>query len=84
MELKLDIPDQVAEELSANGDLARVALEALALEGYREENLTLVQVSELLGLSRVQTEDFLGRHGVSLARITESDLDREGEILKVF
>lgn len=78
MEIILRIPDDVAQRLSAaGGDVSRRALEALALEGYREEALSLYQVSEMLGFSRSETEDFLGRHNVSLANITEADLDRE-------
>ena len=81
MEVTLRIPDGVAARLAAaRGDLSRQALEALALEGYREQALTLYEVSEMLGLSRVQTEDFLGRHQVALAPIQESDLDREASI----
>jgi len=81
MEVTLHIPDDVAKRLSASGgDVSRRALEALALEGYREQALTLYQVSEMLGLSRVQTEDFLGRHQVPLAVIDEADLDREAAL----
>lgn len=81
MEVKLRIPDGVAARLAASGgDLSRQALEALALEGYRDQALTLYEVSEMLGLSRVQTEDFLGQRRVALAPITESDLDREAAI----
>jgi hypothetical protein len=60
MEVTLRIPDDVAKSLSASADdvFGRV-LEALALEGYREQTLTLYPVSEMLGLSRVETEDFL-------------------------
>ncbi len=39
--------------------------------------LTLFQVSEMLGLSRVETEDFLGHHHVPLSPLGEADLDRE-------
>jgi predicted HTH domain antitoxin len=78
MEVTLRIPDDVAERLlAAGGDVPRRALEALALEGYREQTLTLYQVSEMLGLSRVETEDFLGRHHVPLAVMDDADLDRE-------
>ena len=81
MEVTLHIPDEIAKRLSAaGGDVSRRALEAVALEGYREQALTLYQVSEMLGLSRVETEDFLGRHHVSLAAIAESDLDREAAL----
>ena len=63
MEVTLHIPDDVAKRLSAGGgDVSRRALEAVALEGYRDQTLTLYQVSDMLGFSRVETEDFLGRH----------------------
>jgi predicted HTH domain antitoxin len=83
MELILRIPDDVAERLAiAGGDVSRRALEALALEGYREQALTLYQISEMLGLSRVETEDFLGRHNVPLAKIGAADLDREAALFE--
>ena len=50
--------------------------------GYREQTLTLYQVSEMLGLSRIETEDFLGRHHVPLAVIEKGDLDREAALFE--
>jgi len=83
MEITLSIPDDVAKRLSATGDdLSRRALEALALEGYRDQTLTLYQISEMLGLSRVETEDFLGRRHVPLSEISEADLDREAAVFE--
>ena len=82
MEVTLHIPDDIAKRLAAGGDVSRRALEAVALEGYREQTLTLYRVSELLGLSRVQTEDFLGQHHVPLAVINEADLDREAALFE--
>ena len=83
MEVTLHIPDDIAKRLSAaGGDVSRRALEAVALEGYREQTLTLYQVSEMLGLSRVETEDFLGQHHVPLAVIQETDLDREAALFE--
>jgi predicted HTH domain antitoxin len=81
MEVTLHIPDDVAQRLFAAGsDVSRRALEALALEGYRDQTLTLYQVSEMLGLSRVETEDFLGQHHVPLSAIGAADLDREAAV----
>jgi predicted HTH domain antitoxin len=81
MEVTLYIPDEIAKQLSATGaEMSRRALEAIALEGYRQQALTLYQVSEMLGLSRVETEDFLGRHRVPLALIDETDLNREAAL----
>ena len=82
MEVTLHIPDEIARRLAAGGDVSRRAMEALALEGYREQTLTLLQVSEMLGLSRVETEDFLGQHHVPLSVIGEADLDREAAVFE--
>ena len=40
------------------------------------------QVAELLGLSRIETEDFLGRHQVALADVTEAAMDREAAVFE--
>jgi predicted HTH domain antitoxin len=76
-------PDDIAKRLSAAGrDVSRRALEAIALEGYREHTLTLYQISEMLGLSRAETEDFLGQHHIPLAVIDEAELDREAALFE--
>jgi predicted HTH domain antitoxin len=62
--------------------LSRRALEAITLEGYREQTLTLYQISEILGLSRVETEDFLGQHHIPHAVIDEAELDREAALFE--
>lgn len=83
MDVTLHIPDHVAERFgAAEGDISRRILEALALEGYRDQTLTLYQVSEMLSLSRIETEDFLGRHQIPLSVIGEADLDREAVIFE--
>lgn len=82
MEFTLHLPDDVAQRLAAGGDVSRRALEALALQGYRDQALTLYQVSEMLGLTRVETEDFWGQHDVPLSAIAEADLDREAALFE--
>jgi len=65
MEVRMNIPDDIAEQLQPNGgDVSRLALEALALEGYRKEALSLGEVAELLGLSVYEADGFLKEHGV--------------------
>jgi hypothetical protein len=54
----------------------------LQLEGYPDQTLTLYQISEMLGLSRGETEDFLGRRQVPLSEINEADLDREAAVFE--
>lgn len=58
-------------------------LEALAVEGYRQEILTQLQVGKLLGLASVETEDFLARH-VNLDRHDLEELNREFNTLQEY
>ena len=78
MEITLKIPDELAKQVASEGkDPARVALEALALEGYRAELLSESEVRQMLGLeTRVQVHAFLKEHGIHL-HYDLSDLDRD-------
>ena len=78
MEIILKIPDELARQVASEGkDPARVALEALALEGYRAERLSESAVRQMLGFeSRIQVHAFLKEHGVHL-HYDLSDLDRD-------
>ena len=63
MEITLTLPDEL--NTASFGDPSRIALEALAVEGYRSGVLSSFQVRQMLGHeSRWETEDFLGEHGV--------------------
>jgi len=64
MEITLTIPDKLAAEIAENSaDIPRLALEALAVEGYRTGRLSAYEVRQLLGHeSRWETETFLSAH----------------------
>jgi predicted HTH domain antitoxin len=65
--ITLTLPADIAAHLAAQGDLSRAALEGLALEAYREGNLTSGQIQRLLGFrTRIQVHAFLKEHGVFL------------------
>ena len=68
MRVTFDIPDDIAAALTAGGrDLSRIALEALALEGYRTGKLTESHVRRMLGFRvRIQVHQFLKDHDVPL------------------
>jgi hypothetical protein len=60
MEVPLHIPDDIAKRLSAaGGDVSRHALEAVALEGYRDQTLTLYQVRKCSGSLALRRKIFL-------------------------
>ncbi len=84
MVLTLELPDSIAQALSAPGgeDLSRKALEALAVEGFREKKLSQYQVAQLLKLSRIEAEDLLARH-VDLYDYDPSELQEEAARLVI-
>jgi len=61
MQITLDIPDDLVDALSAPGrDPARAALEAIALEAYRQRRLSGYQLRVLLDIaSRYELDSFL-------------------------
>jgi hypothetical protein len=66
MQLTLEIPDDLAPPLLPPGrDPVRVAIEAIALEAYRERRLTGYQLRSLLGIpSRYELDGFLKEHRI--------------------
>lgn len=76
----IHIPDEVAHQVAPQGkDPVRVALEALALEGYRTELLSESALRQMLGFqSRIEVHAFLKEHGVYL-HYDVSDLKQDEE-----
>lgn len=68
MQVTLDIPDNLAQQLIAAGkDPSREALEVLAVEGYRTERLTESEVRQMLGYeTRIQVHALLKEHNIYL------------------
>jgi len=84
MHLKIEIPDEVARDLAASGgDLSRRALEAFALEEYRNGHLSRPAMRKLLGFAtRDQLDDFLKTHAVIEDLPTLDDLEQERKDLR--
>ena len=78
MTILLNLPEDIARELSAHeGDLSRVALESLALEGYRAGRLSEEQARRMLGFeSRFEVHAFLKQHNTFL-NYTQADLEHD-------
>ena len=83
--IAVDLPEEIAKRLQAAWlNVPRGALEAVALEGYRDGTLTRDEVGHLLTLSFWETEAFLKERQAYLAYADEdmeqdrSDLDRTG------
>jgi hypothetical protein len=75
--IAVELPEEIAKRFeSAWRDVSRGALEAVALEGYRDGTLTRDQVGQLLGSSLWETEAFLKQRQAYL-QYTEEDLDHD-------
>ena len=79
MKLILNLPDELSAALSGSGqELSRAALEAIALEAYRERKLTAAQLRILGFETRYQLDGFLKEHEVWL-EYTWQDLEQDRE-----
>ena len=76
MKITVELPDDVTEHANPGQE----ALEALAIEAYRSRTLTQFQVGQLLGLSRIQTENFLARY-LDLYDYSMEELETEADLL---
>ena len=79
MQITLELPDEIAQQLAQGQDLSRAALEALVAESCREHRLSDHQAAQILGLSRYELDGFLKARGV-FYDYTIEDLKRESEV----
>ena len=84
MPVTVKLPDEIARTLGQTAEIPRRILEAVILQRYLAEEISLGRVAELLGLSRWETEAFLDRHNARLPYTQRMlDEDRRG-LAKVF
>ena len=66
MNISFDIPKDIEQELAASvADLNADARETYLVNLYREDRITHHQLTEALGLSRIETDGVLKRHKIS-------------------
>jgi len=82
MDVTIQIPDDLARRLEAEGNLSRRALEALAIDEFRLGRLTHGELRRLLGFgTRDALDGFLKAHGVH-SLYSLDDLERERDDLR--
>jgi hypothetical protein len=83
MNFTVEIPDDVAQRLTASGgDLSRRALEALALEEFKLGRLTRPELRRLLGFgTRAELDAFFKAHEV-FSSYTAADLEQDRRDLR--
>ena len=76
-QVAIELPEDIASRLAGKGELANVALRALAAQAYRDSQLTHAEVQRMLGFkSRWETDEFLKQAGAYLD-YTEADLEND-------
>ena len=77
MEIIISVPDEFAAPLIPAGqEPSRAALEALALEAYRERRMTGYQLRTLLGIpSRFELDALLKKHKIEKYTIEDFEQD---------
>jgi hypothetical protein len=84
MQLTVTVPDELVAALAPVGrDPGRAAVEAMALEAYRERRITAYQLRMILGIpSRLELDGFLKQHKVETytAEDFEHDLVNLGSV----
>jgi predicted HTH domain antitoxin len=66
MQVILKLPDEIAEGLGREPEFSRHVLEALVLQRYLSEEISLGRLAELLNVSRMEAEEFLDRNNARL------------------
>ncbi len=62
--ITIEMPEVIRQQMEETQEMPRFALEAVALEGYRQALLSHRQVGQMLGLDYWEAEAFLKAHKV--------------------
>ncbi len=82
MPVTIQLPNDVELRLrSKSSDLESEAREAFALELFRQGKVSHFELSQILGIDRVETDSLLKRHGVIEGSLTMQDLDEQARTL---
>ncbi len=76
MQVTLKLPDEIAEGMGRDAEIPRRVLEAVILQRYLAQEISLGRLAELLGLNRTESEAFLDRNNARLP-YTQQMLDED-------
>jgi predicted HTH domain antitoxin len=79
----VELPREVEEKARAEGVQFEVPVrEAVALELYRKEMISLPELSRMLGLDRFETTALLQRREIYVGALTMEDLEEQQRIME--
>jgi predicted HTH domain antitoxin len=83
MAVTFQLPEDVERRLRAEcADLDAEVREASALELFRRGKLTHYELSQILGLDRLETDAYLKHHNVYEGSLTMEDLEADRQTLE--
>jgi predicted HTH domain antitoxin len=84
MQVTVKLPDEIAEGLGHDAEVPRRVLEALVLQRYLTEEISLGRLAELLNMSRVEAEEFLDRNNARLPYTREMLEEDRRNLAEIF
>lgn len=83
MAVSFELPSEIERNLRQTlGNLDEAAKEAALVGLYRQQKLTQRELAQALGLSRLETESLLKKHGVTEDLPTADEIERDVESLR--
>ena len=84
MQVTLKLPDEILGGLGRDAEIHRRVVEALILQRYMTEEISLGRLAELLGLNRWEAEAFLDRNNARLPYTREMLEEDRRNLAEVF
>ncbi|HZM04055.1 MAG TPA: UPF0175 family protein [Candidatus Saccharimonadales bacterium] len=84
MQVTLKLPDEIAEGLGKDAEIPQRVLEALVLQKYLTQQISLGRLTELLGFNRWEAEAFLDRNNSRLPYTLEMLEEDRRHLAEVF
>ena len=83
MPVLLSIPEQVERRLrESTPDLEMDLLETVAVNLFRADRISSYELGQMLGMDRIQAEDYLARKGILEQTLTAEDLEEDYQTAK--
>lgn len=83
MAVRFELPVEIEANLRRSvGNLDEAAKEAALIELYRQAKLTQHQLATAMGISRLETETLLKRHGVTEDLPTAAEIEQDVDNLR--
>jgi predicted HTH domain antitoxin len=84
MQVTVKLPDEIAQGLGSDAEVPQRVLEALVLQRYLTEEISLGRLAEVLNFSRAEAEAFLDRNNARLPYTREMLEEDRRSLAKIF